>query len=1080
MRWKSIAPPCAGLPTQRPFSGENASYDLELSNDGTVETTYAVTLTLPTGAVLQTVTVAAGQTTTVPVSVNSAPDGYHLLTAVAVPTAPDVNLLINPSAQARLNVVDKFVQVTAVSADPPFVDTGVSSTTLSVQVANVANVPLDVVAETAVIAPNGDIQATLNPTLTLLAGNPRSYELGTLDTSGWGEGTYTLTVNLLNESSALVPDGFGYGYLGVGQTLVAQMSSTPLIAAPGNITVTTIFTTEIGASSFISGAPGFANAVPGAVVTFTEPLSDTDVLPMHMFGPQPEAEMETGETAVTRPHSPSTIANVPGYTRYEENSAALLYNGDTLTNTLGAWTTSAQAIASGGQAAYSGVLSDTISLTFTGTAVFLGFHTSDWGGLAQVTIDDGTSEIVDTYSNEDDLLTRRYVDLSTGTHTITITVLDQRNPNAFRDNIYLDFIDVWEGTPLDDGTFEAESDARVYSSGNWDILSDTGASGGQYLERGSTVWFPFTGDSVSLILPHDHFSNDIRLFIDDQFVEFFDVYSPTFITETISLDGWGSGVHLLRLEAYRDRGLIDAFITPGTAPFWQPPDKSGFYRYEEDDPDLRYNGVPFWQSPISWSRIYGIFSEGASDNQYAFTGTADDTVSLTFTGEWVSLGFFAENRSGEIEIFVDGVSQGIYDLYRHNDDPVSFQFGNLGAGTHTVTAVNLGTTHPNSGGTRMTLDYIDTWDGTPLPQGRIEAEDDTRTYYSGDLGVVSESGASGGAYVRDGVYRIGNMWFPFTGDSITLQVWSDNMDWMRVKIDGVEQPPLDLFNTTAQTRTVNFEGLGEGIHVLELNRYRNDFNADAFITPAIQANFEYPPAPQTGIVRHEENHPDLRYNGYVYSQTVSSWDYDFSYNVSGDYVANTGTAGNSVTLDFDGAWFGVGFESTAQTGVAEIYLDGALWDTVDTSGDLGPMSRYYDVITGTHTISITAVNRIRVDFIDTWDTTPMPDSWHEAELNDRIERFHYSTYWATYSDEYAREERMVGRGLVNSRRTMWFSFTGHDLTLQSYNDNNGQYEIFMDGVSQGVYTTTAVYSNQPINWHFPTSATAPTSSPCWR
>ncbi|MCA9933690.1 MAG: hypothetical protein KC415_07200, partial [Anaerolineales bacterium] len=235
------------------LSGEDANYDLELTNEGTVETTYAVTLTLPTSMTVQNIIIPAGQTMILPVSVSTPPDGYHLLDAVAVPTGPDVALFMNPGVQARLNVVDRFVQVTAVTADPPFVDTGVSATTLSVEVANIANVARNVTAETAVIAPDGSIQTTLSPTLNLLSGNPHTYELGTIDTSGWAEGVYTLTVNLLDENSALVPDGFGYGYLDVGQALTAQMSSTPLLAPPGTVTVTTSITTTIQQGAMVNG-----------------------------------------------------------------------------------------------------------------------------------------------------------------------------------------------------------------------------------------------------------------------------------------------------------------------------------------------------------------------------------------------------------------------------------------------------------------------------------------------------------------------------------------------------------------------------------------------------------------------------------------------------------------------------------------------------------------------------------------------------------------------------------------------------------------------------------------------------------
>jgi len=1347
--------------------GETAGYSLDVTNAGTLTTTYAITVTgVPGGDLVFNEQIAPDATVNLPVAPTPAALGVYDLDAAVDAVIPGAPIAVGTTAVARMNVVDRFLQITQVLPDPDFVETGVSSSTVSIEVANFAGIALDAEADITVYAPGGATQASASVPLTVLAGNPRTYELTSLTTSGWAEGIYTVTVNL-RDGGVLIPDGTGYGFLSVGQALQVTQAVVPEVVAPGNVTVTTIITTEIaqaaqGAAAagagFLTAAPGDApaeptigsagglqaapiplgperraeptvetfepdlldasatsatwisgldaidavlapdkadsqdapasagNAAPNAVIiagglerfeetdvevvfagtwssesngaysggaglrsrtlgdtavfTFTgtwlevgfgettrsgqvsvtldgvdqgvydlygrnqtrplifgglsagqhvltltvaaqaNPLSlddwvaldyltvwDGTALPTGVFEhDDPRVLASNGWTTVNstdasggtygeradkawfyfqgdsvtlrtvtsanrdemrvlvdgqfvaklhlnHTETPTTTLSLDGfgpglhvveldeyrglssldtfvtpgvapfyarpiqsYTRYEEDDPALRYNGLPFNSTASSWTHDGATIAGNRYVARSTALSDTVSLTFTGTAALLGLYTDDWGGLAQVSIDGVEQETVDTYSNEPDLLTRRYAGLGGGSHTITVTVLDDSNPLALRNRVRLDFVDVWDGTPLPAGTYEAEDRSRVLTSDNWRTQVEVAASNGSYQDAGSTFWFPFTGDSVGLTLAKYRFSNELRVFVDDQFVDFLDNYSYDFVTETVSLDGWGTGIHLLRLEGYRGRATIDTFSSPGTAPFWEPVDTSGYFRYEEDDPALRYNGVPYWQAPTSWSRIDNIFSDTSSGAQHVQTSAVSDTVSLTFDGIWVSLGFKGEHRAGEFEVWLDGVSQGVYDLYRHDGDPVTIPFGGLAPGQHTITATNLGTSHPNSSGTRMIVDYIDVWDGTGLPQGRVEAEDAARVYYSGDVGVTSEPAASGGAYVRDGIYRQGNIWYPFTGDSLTLQVWAGELDAMRVKIDGVEWPQVDLFSTPPQTRTLNFTGLGAGVHVLELNRYRKSFNADAFITPAITATLDYPPPALTGIVRYEEDDAALRYNGYVYTQTVSSWNYQanaIGSVASGDHVAQSSTVGDAVTLDFTGPWFGVGFESTSGSGVAEIYLDGVLLDTVDTSGDLGPISVHYDILTGTHTISVTAVGLIRVDYIDTWDGMEMADGWHEADRNDRRGRFHYTDYWATYDNDYASGEVMLGRGLVNSRRAAWFAFTGDALTFRSYQDNNGQYEIFIDGASQGVYTTTAAfyapgeqYTDQPINWHF--------------
>jgi hypothetical protein len=133
--------------------GETAVLTLTVSNLGSLETSYAVTATTPTGEQTFNPTIQAGEAVALPVSTTPAQLGSYDILAEVAPTGPDVTLDMTETALARLNVVDKFVQVTAVSADPPFVETGVSSTTLSVEVANVAGIQQDVMAQAEILAP---------------------------------------------------------------------------------------------------------------------------------------------------------------------------------------------------------------------------------------------------------------------------------------------------------------------------------------------------------------------------------------------------------------------------------------------------------------------------------------------------------------------------------------------------------------------------------------------------------------------------------------------------------------------------------------------------------------------------------------------------------------------------------------------------------------------------------------------------------------------------------------------------------------------------------------------------------------
>ena len=178
--------------------GSNATYTLTVTNQGSVATTYAVTTTLPTGPDYDSLSLDPGESQ--PVVYNFTPPalGFQVLEALVVATGPDVVGVVADEASAGLNVVNQFVQITSVTPDPPFVETGVSSTTVSIDVANVANLRREVTARTTVLNAGGGAAFTGDTPLTVQPGAPQSYALQTVNTSGWASGVYTVEVELLD------------------------------------------------------------------------------------------------------------------------------------------------------------------------------------------------------------------------------------------------------------------------------------------------------------------------------------------------------------------------------------------------------------------------------------------------------------------------------------------------------------------------------------------------------------------------------------------------------------------------------------------------------------------------------------------------------------------------------------------------------------------------------------------------------------------------------------------------------------------------------------------------------------------
>ncbi len=1053
----------------RPFYGaalqyETITYTLDLTNRGTVTTIYSLTVEA-LGTVnseqlsvsSEQVSVSPGATVSFVYPMTVADLGLYDLDAMAVVVGDES---IYAHAAASLNVVDRYVQLTAVIPDPAYVETGVSSTTLSIEVANVANVTQDAVAHTVIQSPTGAVSYTAELPLTVLIGAPRLYELQTVDTSGWAAGIYTVTVELLDTDGALIPNGSGYGYFGVGQGLVASHAVSPAIVPPGTFTVTTVITTEI----LDTGEQ--LSVYSDQLSVISDQYSAADQPPDNLFTQSPDyLIIPSPDYPITQSLDYLTINGV--FTRTEQSEPEVAYTGT--------WSSVNTNRASGGSFTLADAPGETAALTFEGVWVNVGFLAGPYSGRAEVFIDGVSQGTLDLYRREDTAVSFVYGGLITATHTISVAALGTKNPYAFYNYVQLDYFDAWDGSALPDGSFE-QDDARVIVSPGWWVASDSQASGGTYINSAAgTIWFPFSGDSFSFHTMQLSDNGWARLYVDGEYLTTLSLHSFTPVAHTYSYQGFGAGPHILQVAAYRGNASVDAFTTPGLPPFDDPQPTGSFTRYEEDDPLLRYNGVPYTQTITTWGAAnYPVHGSGG---YFAVSGAAGDSVSLTFEGVSLGVGFLTYGYGGQADIYLDGDWLRTVDLFTNNEDTASFYFDGLAEATHTVTVTILSTAHPNSLGHAVRFDYFDVWDGTALPEGTFEESSD-RLIYSGGWYAWSSSVASGGGGASDDGADNGAVWFPFTGESVTYQALAYyGAHEVIVKIDGVPQGIVDIYSSADITKTISFDGLPTGVHVLEVRAYRRDTTLDAFITPGVVPWYE-PPAPPTGVIRYEEDNPALLYNGYPLTQTVTSWwPYQYALSVaSNGWTAGTSVPGNWVALDFSGTWVGVGF--AAYNGEAEIFIDGVSRGILDLDL-ISPITNVYfdDLITGAHTISVTSVSgTVLFDFFDTWDGSEMDSGWYEAHLNDHRGPYHYNTlsHWYTQVPDlnlpriqYAREGDVIGRRFPPGYATqLWFTFTGDDLMLLAFQASGTSVEVFIDGISQGAFDLTPEYSTQPYALHF--------------
>ena len=141
---------------------------------------------------------------------------------------------------------------------------------------------------------------------------------------------------------------------------------------------------------------------------------------------------------------------------------------------------------------------------------------------------------------------------------------------------------------LPDGTFEQDSE-RVLRSSGWIDTIDANASGGSYYrDTAAIAWFPFSGDSFTYHAIHRSSAGWNKVYVDGEYLTTLYLYNPDVITRTYSFDGFGPGPHIVQISGYRSTHTVDAFTTPGTAPFYDTNPSDAYIRFEEDHTNWLY------------------------------------------------------------------------------------------------------------------------------------------------------------------------------------------------------------------------------------------------------------------------------------------------------------------------------------------------------------------------------------------------------------------------------------------------------------------------------------------------------------
>ena len=215
-------------------------FDLVIDNTGSVATTYDLSVSgLPAGVTASfsaaSVTVQPGQTLGVGTGAPTLTLTESLATLIAanftVSVVAEGAPEITKSAAGLLTLRNESILVGAFVLMPPFTSAG-GKVDVSATIQATVNEPTTVSASFTVTDPSGNLLFTSAnvPVALTDTTSAATVDLGTVDTTGFADGTDTITVTLSSGGSATTP-------LFIGQPVTGSITTTPAVIPTGTDTV---------------------------------------------------------------------------------------------------------------------------------------------------------------------------------------------------------------------------------------------------------------------------------------------------------------------------------------------------------------------------------------------------------------------------------------------------------------------------------------------------------------------------------------------------------------------------------------------------------------------------------------------------------------------------------------------------------------------------------------------------------------------------------------------------------------------------------------------------------------------------
>lgn len=234
-------------PITEALPGGPMTFEIDLTNNGTAAETYNLTISsLPADVSASfsttSVTVQPGQTltgTNAPtVTLTESGETLVAFSFTVTATAQDASE-ITQGANGQVTLRNESIAVATVTPNPPYTAAG-GSVDVTAGIQGVVNEPTTVSVSYTVTDSNGDVLLTSTPVTASLSVSSGlvTVDMGSFGTTGFTNGTDTITVTVVDQTESSVPSATGQGTVEIGIPLTAVLTTSPTTVPTGTTTVT--------------------------------------------------------------------------------------------------------------------------------------------------------------------------------------------------------------------------------------------------------------------------------------------------------------------------------------------------------------------------------------------------------------------------------------------------------------------------------------------------------------------------------------------------------------------------------------------------------------------------------------------------------------------------------------------------------------------------------------------------------------------------------------------------------------------------------------------------------------------------